>query len=278
MVFNLLVGFSDESAMASRVVEYTDDALRQYVAPAGTIDLQRLVNLPTLIMPELGDSTSRQVARVGHIEDLRQEGRDFRFRFVPSPTIPEIATGRIEAVSDRLRIAPFEFSRTHWAVKDADLYRVLAEHVTEARLAPRVFRFPTEAPRDDRLVAVMMPFEPRFDRVYEALGSAAADAGLECRRADDIWEADHILDDILGLIWSARVVISDLSGKNPNVFYETGIAHSLGRDVVQIVQNMDDVPFDLRSIRTVTYLANGEGLTVLQSTVAQRLRNLTARA
>lgn len=277
-MFNLLVGFTDQSALASRVVEYTDDALRQYIAPSGQLDPQRLVNLPTLVMPELGDSTSRQVARVGHIEDLRLEGRIFRFRFVPSPTIPEIATDRIEAAADHLRITAFEFSRTHWAVKDADLHRVLAEHVTEARLAPRIFRFPTEVPRDSNLVAVMMPFDPRFDRVYETLRAAATDAGLQCRRADDIWEEDHIIDDILRLIWSARVVISDLSTKNPNVFYETGIAHSLGRDVIQIVQNMDDVPFDLRPLRTVTYLPNGEGLEALQTSVTLRLRNLMARS
>jgi hypothetical protein len=89
---------------------------------------------------------------------------------------------------------------------------------------------------------------------------------------------DHIIDDVISLIWKARIVILDRSTKNPNVFYETGIAHSLGRDVIQIAQSIDDVPFDLRSLRTVTYLANTEGLAALKDQVTTRLGNLLARA
>ena len=74
---------------------------------------------------------------------------------------------------------PGEFSRTHWAVKDVDLYRVLQESTTGIRrLAPRVFRYPTEVARDADLVAVMMPFDARFDAVYEALRDAVSAAGL----------------------------------------------------------------------------------------------------
>jgi hypothetical protein len=43
-------------------------------------------------------------------------------------------------------------------------------------------------------------------------------------------------------------------------FYETGIAHTLGRPVVPITQNAEDVPFDLHHHRYQRYLANGEGL------------------
>jgi hypothetical protein len=87
-------------------------------------------------------------------------------------------------------------------------------------------------------------------------------------------DADQIIDDILSLIWRARVVIADLSGKNPNVFYEAGIAHTLGRDVILAAQSMDDVPFDLRPLRTVTYLDNGEGRGRLRTQVAGRLQTL----
>lgn len=163
-------------------------------------------------------------------------------------------------------------------MKDVDLYRVLQESITGTQLAPRVFRFPAEVARDADLVAVMMPFDARFDAVYEALQAAVNAADLECCRADDIWENDHIMDDVISLIWRARVVISDLSTKNPNVFYETGIAHSLGRDVIQIAQSIDDVPFDLRSLRTVVYLSNNEGLGDLKDQVSARLSNLLARA
>lgn len=278
-MYNLLVGFPSGVADRSRVVEHTDDAPRAYIAPSGEVDLARLIHLPTLVMPEIGDSTARQVARVGHIEDLAVfTSKQYRFRFVANPMVPEFATDRVQECADRLQITQWEFRRTHWAVKDVDLYRVLHESITGIKLAPRVFRFPTEVARDVDLVAVMMPFDARFTAVYEALRKAVGAAGLECRRADDIWENDHIMDDVISLIWRARVVISDLSMKNPNVFYETGIAHSLGRDVIQIAQSIDDVPFDLRSLRTVVYLSNTEGLADLNDQVTTRLSNMLTRA
>ena len=274
-MYNLIVGFIDGEASATRVLEYTDDAVKHYVAPSGTVDISRLVNLPTLVMPELQDSRSRQVARVGHIENLTLAGRDYRFRFVPNTAGPAIASDRIDKASRSLQIGDWEFNRTHWAVKDVDLYRVLHESILDPTLAPQVFRLPVEVPTEQDLVAVMMPFDARFADVYVTLQQAVAESEMRYHRADDIWLNNHIMDDVINLIWRARVVIADLTSKNPNVFYETGIAHTLGRDVIQIAQSMDDIPFDLRSIRSVTYLHNGEGLARLKAQIVERLKYLT---
>jgi len=122
----------------------------------------------------------------------------------------------------------------------------------------------------------MMPFDARFDNVYATLQQAVAEAGMRCLRADDIWVNNHIIDDVINLIWRARVVIADLSSRNPNVFYETGIAHTLGREVIPIAQSIEDVPFDLGAIRSQTYLNNGEGLERLKAQVVERLNYLTA--
>jgi hypothetical protein len=143
-------------------------------------------------------------------------------------------------------------------------------------LAPKVFRLPVEIPSGQDLVAVMMPFDARFDNVYATLQQAVTESGMRCQRADDIWINNHVVDDIINLIWRARVVIADLSSKNPNVFYETGIAHTLGREVIQIAQSMEDIPFDLRGIRSLTYLNNGEGLQRLKNQVVERLNYLTS--
>jgi len=139
-MYNLIVGFIDGEAFASRMLEYTEAAVREYVAPSSAIDVSRLVNLPALVMPELQDSRSLQVARVGHIENLTLVGRDYRFRFVPNPAVPAIASDRIAKASRSLQIEDWEFNRTHWAVKDVDLYRVLHESILDSTLAPQVFR------------------------------------------------------------------------------------------------------------------------------------------
>lgn len=76
------------------------------------------------------------------------------------------------------------------------------------------------------------------------------------------------------LIWQAGVVAADFTGRNTNVFYEAGISHTIGRSLIPMTQSMDDVPFDLRSIRTLVYLNNGEGRDALRSQFVSRLRAL----
>lgn len=282
-MYNLLMGYTGGEAGADRMLEYTSDAVRQYVAPSTAggsartpIRFERLLNLPALVMPETGFVDVPQIARVGRISDIVPSGRSYRYTFTPNSAIDPIPTALIEAAGDALDIAAFEFHRTHWAVKDVDLYRVLDEHVAGARPRPKVLKFPAEQLIEPDLVAVMMPFGAGFQPVYDAIKTGVENAGMRCLRADDIWERDHIMDDVLSLIWRARVVVADLSGKNPNVFYETGIAHTLGRDVILVTQALDDVPFDLRPIRTLQYLNNGEGLQVLAGGLGRRLRTLTA--
>jgi hypothetical protein len=153
---------------------------------------------------------------------------------------------------------------------------VLHESILATALAPKVFRLPVDIPAEKDLVAVMMPFDARFNSVYTALQQAVTASGMRCQRADDIWVNGHIVDDIINLIWRVRVVIADLSSRNPNVLYETGIAHTLGREVIQIAQSMDDIPFDLRPIRSLTYVNNGEGLERLKAQVVERLNYLTS--
>ncbi len=72
-------------------------------------------------------------------------------------------------------------------------------------------------------------------------------------------------------------MICDCTGKNPNVFYEAGIAHTLGKEVILITQSASDVPFDLRHLRYVSYLNNREGRKELAVQVQARLTTLLAR-
>lgn len=274
-MYNLIVGFLRGEADVERVLEHTEWDLESWFKPGGALRVERLRNLPTLLMPEPQDSTSEQVARVGHIEDLRRDGLVWRFRFVPNLALPTIDTAVIEGLGSELQVGKYEFMRTHWAVKDVDLYRVLGTALDGSPSGPTVFRLPTELPRENDLVAVMMPFDHQFDPVYEILKGAVEDAGMRCHRADDIWINNHITEDIISLLWRSRVVITDLSTRNANVFYETGIAHTLGRDTIQISQSMSDVPFDLQTVRTLTYLNNSEGVETLRPRVTRRLRDLT---
>jgi hypothetical protein len=138
---------------------------------------------------------------------------------------------------------------------------------------PLVFEVPTKSP-DPNLVSVMMPFDAAFDPVYATIAAAAETVGLKCKRADDMWESSTVIQDVFALIYDSFVVVCDFTGKNPNVFYEAGIAHTLGKHVVPITQDMADIPFDLRHHRHARYLRNGEGLAKLRESLISRFRTL----
>lgn len=141
--------------------------------------------------------------------------------------------------------------------------------------APSVFSIP-DGEVDLALVAVMMPFGVEFNPVHQAITRACTATFRRCLRADDIWEESTIMQDVFNLIFRANVVVVDFSGKNPNVMYETGIAHTLGKHVIPISQSLDDVPFDMKHHRVLKYLPNAEGMTALETALAAKLRQVSA--
>jgi len=70
--------------------------------------------------------------------------------------------------------------------------------------------------------------------------------GLNVERGDEIFGTQPIIEDIWESINSSEFIVADVTGKNPNVMYEIGMAHTVGKAVVIMTQNIDDVPFDLR--------------------------------
>lgn len=102
---------------------------------------------------------------------------------------------------------------------------------------------------------VMMPFAPPIGNYYSLIYEAAIQkAGLTPVRADtDIFATGKIIDQIWRGIKSAKILVAELTGRNPNVFYELGLAHALDKPVVLVCSNQDDVPFDLQHIRVIYY-------------------------
>lgn len=148
--------------------------------------------------------------------------------------------------------------------------RPAAEHIV---FSPSVFNIPTESV-DRSLVSVMMPFEAGFREVYTSIHTKLTSQGIGCLRADDIWIDSVIMQDIFTLIFRSFIVICDFSGRNPNVFYEAGIAHTLGKHVIPITQSAYDIPFDLRHHRHINYLNNSEGRISLAETLSLRVSQL----
>lgn len=134
----------------------------------------------------------------------------------------------------------------------------------------RVFTIPAASIEPD-LVAIIIPFDAVFAPVSDALKAACSAAGFRALRADDIWEESTIMQEIINLLCRCAVVISDFTGKNPNVMYETGVAHTLGKLVIPISQTLDDTPFDLRHHRIMEYEPSRAGLFNLQHNLTEKL-------
>lgn len=158
-----------------------------------------------------------------------------------------------------------------------DLYRALLLENAKLPHTPKVFTI-EDVEEEDDLVAVMMPFDATLNPVFKSIKAAAKEAGYKCKRADDIWEDSILIQDIVSLTCRAAVVVCDCSARNANVFYETGIAHSFGREVVLITQARSDVPSDLQHHRHINYLNNGEGRVSLEEKLTKRLETLKAKA
>lgn len=102
---------------------------------------------------------------------------------------------------------------------------------------------------------VMMPFADPIGGYYKSIYEpAVSKAGLKAVRADDeIFATGKIIDQVWSGITSAKVLVAELTGRNPNVFYELGLAHALSKPVVLVSSNQEDVPFDLQHIRVIYY-------------------------
>lgn len=104
---------------------------------------------------------------------------------------------------------------------------------------------------------VVMPFSPFFQTQYsQVIQEALKDLNLECIRGDEIYSKQRIMDDIWDSIKKCRLVIAELTGRNPNVLYEIGLAHAIGKPIIILTRNPDDVPFDLKDLRYLFYDIN----------------------
>lgn len=280
-MFHLLVsygGWADDhdSVSLGRCFEFTSEDLKSLFLPNGQVDLHKIKEIPALLVSEIG-GTGPQIAKVAKFIDVQLRGKELHFDYVLDPAIPPIHNDKLKDLERELGIDSFEFSRSHWAVKPADLYRVLFKSHIDNSPNPKVFRLDTVNGIDDNLVSLMMPFKSLFDNVHAAIVEAANQCQMQCLRADDIWEDEAIIQDIVSLINRSRIVVCDCTGRNPNVFYETGIAHSIGKDVILISQKPRDVPFDLRHLRYIKYTATAAGYPKLITEVASRIQTLKQR-
>ena len=167
---------------------------------------------------------------------------------IPEGDVPNFKTIFIESLETAKLLA-----------KHGDKLRVLdvsAEEVPQEDKSERIKRLgATVAVKATDTCFVMQPFAAPLGGYYEKVFKPAIEkAGLLPVRADaEIFGTGKIIDQVWRGINAAKVLVAELTSRNPNVFYELGLAHALRKPVVLVSSNEADVPFDLQHIRVIYY-------------------------
>ena len=271
MYFNVIIRASESFPVENeRIFEDTDPTVAaRFKNPDGTPNFELLRTLPTITSPEYADNSSA-IAQIGYLgADLSQCLNSVVASF------PAVKLNRILASKG------WRGLRTRWMVFEGDPYKMLGDLRNNYNpvQSEAVLQFPN-TPINNKQIAVMMPFNPAYptpdmDPVYGAIKEAATQLEYECIRVDEIQRPTDITQDILKLIEGSKIIIADLSGANPNVYYEMGLAHARGRIVIPISRDRENLPFDNSYIRTILYHAYDEyGLNGLTAKLVKALEAL----
>ncbi|WP_255153730.1 nucleoside 2-deoxyribosyltransferase [Ferruginibacter sp. HRS2-29] len=118
-------------------------------------------------------------------------------------------------------------------------------------------------------VFTLMPFHTDFNDTWKlGIKAACEDAGTYGERVDEQIYEERMLDRIYNQINKADIIVADMTGKNPNVFYEVGYAHALNKRVILIIQEAADIPFDLKHHPFIVY---NKSISTLKSELTKKL-------
>ena len=136
---------------------------------------------------------------------------------------------------------------------------MLSRHSKGMAVAP-VFGRPRQ-PEEKIDVFVLMPFNAKMEKVYiNHIKKMGEELGVTIRRADEIFSPRPFMEKVWDGICAAQLILADCTQKNPNVFYEIGMAHTVGKKVVLITRSDKDIPSDIKHFDYIPYIYDPEGV------------------
>jgi len=126
---------------------------------------------------------------------------------------------------------------------------------------------------DPRLVFVLTPFNDDYRQTFFSVREVCDNLQLRCIRGDEEFIPNDIFPVILKQIVKARFVIANITGRNPNVMYELGVAHAIGKPTIIIAKNFTDIPFDLSNKRIVIFEGEEDLYKKLRNSITDLLLN-----
>jgi hypothetical protein len=125
---------------------------------------------------------------------------------------------------------------------------------------------------------VVMQFAEPYDTFYrEVILNQAEAAGFDVFRIDEKAGPGVVFQDIQREIEQAEIVIAEITPANPNVFYELGYAHALGKPTILLARREAELPFDIRSFRVVFYNDTIGGKVEVERNLQRHLEAIAGR-
>lgn len=122
---------------------------------------------------------------------------------------------------------------------------------------------------------VLMPFEEKYREVFtEIYKVVCRNNGIECTRVDEVNKPGSITRAIINGIIESDIIIADLTARNPNVFYELGIAHCVGNKTIMTCQRGETLPFDISAYRVIFYDQTIQGSKELIENIDKSIQEL----
>lgn len=195
--------------------------------------------------------------------------------------VDAVTTGEIPATLERITIVEGDVGRAN------RLTAILANLLPSGRLNSALGRGLSDLPPPSQRtlrsagygaaskphIFVAMPFAPEFDDHYHyGIQGAVNRAGFLCERADLSSFTGDVMAWVRSRISSAKLLVADLTGANPNVYLEVGFAWALRIPTVLIVDKTSDLRFDVRGQRVIEYKGS---IRSLEERLAAELEALT---
>jgi hypothetical protein len=201
---------------------------------------------------------------------------------------PLVATGQLENLrSNRDYVLQLNLAGQELKVliDDVPVLQHLLSHPLEGRQVGLIaggnqeVSFSDFAVRGGRPRAfIVMQFAEPYDTFYrEVIQRQAEAAGFDVFRIDEKAGPGVIFQDIQREIEQAEIVIAEITPANPNVFYELGYAHALGKPTILLAQRDSELPFDIRSFRVVFYNDTIGGKVEVERSLRRHLEAIAAK-
>lgn len=122
---------------------------------------------------------------------------------------------------------------------------------------------------------VVMQFTEPYDSLYQkVIKPVCEEMNLSVYRADEVYKPGIILKDIIDGLVESEIIIADITPPNPNVFYELGFSHALNKITILLAQHGSELPFDVKSYRTIFYEDTIKGKTEVEKNLRRHLKNV----